>query len=144
MESLSSRWESTVQIDSIKTHPPQSLVSANSHGSSFQYLALSTVGILFLGTPHRGTQAAKWGQIVATTAKALGFGFEDSILNDLRLHSEHSKDLVYEFTLWANRASITLICFFEQHQTDVGRRFGMTWRELVRQLGCKFFAISLT
>ena len=90
------------------------------------------MGIVFLGTPHRGTQAAKWGEIVATSAKALGFGFEDSILKDLREDSEHSRDLLYEFTLWANRAPLKLVCFFEQHKTDYGKRFGMAWKELVR------------
>ena len=109
-------------------------MSANSHGGSFHDLALSTVGIVFLGTPHRGTKAAKWGSIVATSAKALGFGTEDSILKDLQEDSESSRDLLYDFTLWANRASIRLVCFFEQHETDYGKRFGVTWKELVRIL----------
>ncbi|KAK0510326.1 hypothetical protein JMJ35_007720 [Cladonia borealis] len=99
----------------------QSLVSANSHKGSFEHLALSTVGIVFLGTPHRGTKAAKWGSVVATSAKALGFGTED----------KSSRDLLYEFTLWANRASLTLICFFEQHRTDYGKRYGVKWEDLV-------------
>lgn len=90
------------------------------------------MGVVFLGTPHRGTQAAKWGEIIATSAKALGFGSEDSILKDLREDSESSRDLLYEFTLWANRALLTLICFFEQHQTDYGKRFSVTWKDLVR------------
>ena len=90
------------------------------------------MGIVFLGTPHRGTKAAKWGSIVATSAKALGFGAEDSILKDLQEDSESSRDLLYNFTLWANRASLRVICFFEQHQSDYGNRFGLTWKELVR------------
>ena len=108
------------------------MVSANSQGDSFHYLALSTVGVVFLGTPHRGSKAAKWGDIVAKTAKALGLGSEDSILKDIREDSEHSRDLLYEFTLWAKRASLTLICFFEQHKTDYAKRYGygMTWKEL--------------
>ncbi|KAL9134421.1 MAG: hypothetical protein Q9175_004391 [Cornicularia normoerica] len=109
----------------------QSLVTANSHDGSYQYLALSTVGVVFLGTPHRGTQAAKWGQIVAESAKALGIGSENSVLKDLRENSENSRDLLYEFTLWTNRASLALICFFEQHRTDYGSRFSLTWKELV-------------
>lgn len=90
------------------------------------------MGVVFLGTPHRGTSAAKWGAIIATSAKALGFGSEDSILKELREDSESSRDLLYEFTLWANRASLTLICFFEQHETDYGKRFSVIWKELVR------------
>ena len=92
------------------------------------------MGIVFLGTPHRGTKAANWGSIIATSAKALGFGTEDSILKDLQEGSEGSRDLLYEFTLWANRASTTLICFFEQHHTDYGKRLGGRWKVLVRIL----------
>ena len=108
------------------------MVSANTYEGSFHYLTLSTVGIVFLGTPHRGTNAATWGSIVATSAKVLGFGTEDSIMKDLREDSETSRDLLYEFTLWANRALLTVLCFFEQHETDYGERIGVTWRQLVR------------
>jgi hypothetical protein len=110
------------------------LVSANSYGSDFQYLAQSTVGIVFLGTPHRGSHSATWADVVATSAKALGFGFEDSILKDLRVDSENLRDLLYQFTLWANRIKLPLVCFFEQHETDYGKRYGMTWKQLVRLL----------
>ncbi|KAL9071941.1 MAG: hypothetical protein Q9161_003873 [Pseudevernia consocians] len=111
--------------------PCVDLVSANSGGSDFQYLALSTVGIVFLGTPHRGTPAARWGEIVVKSTKALGFGSENSILKDLGASSESLIDLLYNFGLWANRASVTLVCFFEQHPTDYGKRFHMKWKELV-------------
>ena len=108
------------------------MVSAGSSGGNFQYLALSTVGIIFLGTPHRGTPAAKWGDIIAKSAKALGLESEDGILEDLRNDRVAVGDLLYEFTLWANRVSLKLVCFFEQYRTDYGKRFGMTWKELVR------------
>ena len=89
------------------------------------------MGVIFLGTPHRGTQARKWGEYVARTAKALGFRSDDTILRDLREDSEGLRDLLYEFTLWTNRSQLKLVCFFEQHETDYGKRFGVTWKELV-------------
>lgn len=119
-------------------------MSANSHGSVFQYLASSTVGTVFLGTPHRGTQAGKWGEYVAAGAKALGYGSEDSILKDLREDSENLKDLLYEFTLWANRARLKAVCFFEQHRTDYGKRVFGTCKELVRLRCCPCLAFHLT
>lgn len=109
----------------------QSMVSANNHHGYFQYLALSTVGIIFLGTPHRGTRAARWGDVVARTGNLLGLGSETSILRDLQADSKNLRDLLYEFTLWANRARLSLVCYFEQYATDYGKRFGMSWKELV-------------
>ena len=88
--------------------------------------------MIFLGTPHRGTKVANWGDIVASSAKALGCGFEDSILKNLRDDSESLRDLLYEFTLWANRVQLKIVCFFEQHKTDYGKRIIGTWKELVR------------
>ena len=89
------------------------------------------MGIVFLGTPHRGTQAGKWGEWVAAYGKALGFASEDQILRDLREDSEALRDLLYAFTLWANASVIRIVCCFEQHKTDYGKRFGVTWEELV-------------
>ena len=113
------------------------MVSAIHHHGHFQYLAQSTVGIIFLGTPHRGTQAAGWGEFVARIGKRLGLGAEPSILRDLQADSENLRDLLYEFTLWANRAPLSLVCCFEQHATDYGKRFGMSWTELVRLNGLR-------
>ena len=108
------------------------MVSANHNLGDFQYIALSTVGIIFLGTPHRGTQAAAWGEFVARSGRFFGLGAETSILRDLQADSRDLRDLLYEFTLWANRAPLSLVCCFEQHATDYGKRFGMRWKKLVR------------
>jgi hypothetical protein len=92
------------------------------------------VGIVFLGTPHRGAHAAKWGEIVATSAKAPGLRLEDSVLKGLRENSDNLRDLLYGFALWADRAKLDLVCFFEQLKTDHGKRFYLSWEELVRGL----------
>jgi hypothetical protein len=108
-------------------------VSAAVHGGPFQYLATSTIGVVFLGTPHRGTKAAKWGEIIAKTGDAFGFSTESRILKDLSQDSEALMDLLYNFTLWLFRLSVPTVCFFEQHETDYGRRLGglFSWKELV-------------
>ena len=63
--------------------------------------------------------------------KTLGFASENKILRDLREDSESLRDLLYAFTLWANATAVSIVCFFEQHKTDYGKRFGATWQELV-------------
>ena len=106
-------------------------MSANSRGETFQYLAASTVGIVFLGTPHRGTKASKWGEWLAYTGDKLGLGTNDAILKDLREDSETLNDLLYEFTLWLSRMSVLTVCFFELHKTNYGQRVGGSWKEMV-------------
>jgi len=106
-------------------------VSANSDGNTFQYLATSTVGIVFLGTPHRGTKASKWGEWIAYTGKKFGLEMSDAILKDLREDSEILNDLLYYFTLWLFRMSVPTVCFFEMHKTDYGQKVGGSWKEMV-------------
>ena len=102
-------------------------MTANSRGEKFQYLATSTVGILFLGTPHRGTKASKWAEWIAYTGKKIGLEMNDAILKDLREDSEILTDLLSEFALWLFRMSISTVCCFEMHKTDLGG----TWKEMV-------------
>jgi len=106
-------------------------VSANSGEDTFQYLATSTVGIVFLGTPHRGTKASYWGEWIAYTGKKLGLGMDDAILKDLREDSETLNDLLYTFTLWLFQMSVATVCFFELHKTDYGQKVGGSWKEMV-------------
>lgn len=55
-----------------------------------QYLPLytSTHGIIFLGTPHRGSSAASWGLLASNLAKIAGKGTNDKVLKGLLLNSE--------------------------------------------------------
>jgi hypothetical protein len=91
------------------------------------------VGVVFLGTPHRGTVASRWGEWVAKTTKFVGS--EDQILKGLRDGSEDLQDLLYHFSLLVNRNSTKLVCFFEQHLTDYGKRAQLgamvSWKEMV-------------
>jgi hypothetical protein len=118
----------------------QALVNVISRGECFQYLATSTVRIIFLGTPHRGTLASKWGELIAISGKKFGFGSEDMILRDLCEVSETLTDLLYNFALWLSRMSVTTVCFFEQHKTNYEKRFGFSWTELVRNPGYHSFS----
>jgi hypothetical protein len=91
------------------------------------------VGIIFLGTPHRGTQSSKWGQLIALSGKKLGFGSENKILKDLSEDSESLNDLLHNFTLWLSQMSVFVVCFFELYRIDYGKRFNVQQKELVRQ-----------
>jgi len=97
-------------------------LGTNSGGDTFQYLATSTVGIVFLGTPHRGTKASYWGEWIAYTGKKLGLGMDDAILKDLREDSETLNDLLYTFTLWLFRCQLQQYAFLNCIRQITGRR----------------------
>ena len=89
------------------------------------------MGVVFLGTPHQGSSFASWGDVLARCGKCLGLGSDETIVNDLRENSQILTDLLHNFTLWLFRMSVNVVCFFEQHQTDYGARFGFTFKEMV-------------
>lgn len=93
--------------------------------SPFSHILESNVGVLFLGTPHRGSVAQKWDQVIATTAGALGFHAVDSIMNSLSIDSEALIDLVDDSVSLAKQHAIEIFCFFEQHKTDYAK--GRVW-----------------
>jgi hypothetical protein len=106
------------------------IVLANSREDA-SFIAKATVGMVFLGTPHRGSECAKWGQLIAWSGKQLGLDTEDRILKDLQEDSEALKNVLHEFSLWLFRMSVPSICFYEQYPTDYGARVGGEWKEMV-------------
>ncbi|KAI0405415.1 hypothetical protein F4802DRAFT_597245 [Xylaria palmicola] len=48
----------------------QALVTANTH-DNYRHLAIATTGIIFLGTPHRGTAATKWVEELEKKAQTM-------------------------------------------------------------------------
>lgn len=97
------------------------------------FIAKDTVGVIFLGTPHRGSASAKWGRLIAFSGKQLGLTTEDRILEDLQEESGALKAVLEEFTLWLFRLSVPTVCFYEQYETDYGAKIGglCKWKEMV-------------
>jgi hypothetical protein len=97
------------------------------------FIAKDTVGVIFLGTPHRGSASAKWGHLIAFSGKQLGLTTEDRILKDLQEESGTLKGVLDEFTLWLFRLSVPTVCFYEQYETDYGAKIGgiCKWKAMV-------------
>jgi hypothetical protein len=113
------------------------ILSANSRGYKEKSIAEKTAGIIFLGTPHRGSASSNWGRLIVQSGKILKLDGEDRILNDLKIYSEPLKQVVREFTKWLFDNSVPTVCFYEQYTTDYGSKVGglCTWKEMV----CKIF-----
>lgn len=106
-------------------------VTQNSISPDCFGLANMTASIIFLGTPLRGSAASRLGGIIARSASYLGFSTEQRILDDLAADSENLKNLLSEFGLWLWEHKVAVWCFFEQYETDYGKKFGFSWKQMV-------------
>ncbi|RYC78655.1 hypothetical protein BFJ63_vAg18472, partial [Fusarium oxysporum f. sp. narcissi] len=98
-------------------------------------IAESTVGVVFLGTPHRGSAAASWGVLITSLAPPQ-FTAEKRILKDLEEQSSSLTDRLHDFSRWLFVESVPVVCFFEQLATDYSSRMGamgqvIPYKELV-------------
>jgi hypothetical protein len=89
-------------------------------------IAMATAGVIFFGTPHRGSKDASWGRIIAVLGSYSGFNSYDGIIKDLEEESTHQVDLLHGFSVWLRRMSVETVCFFELKETDYGRKIGLT------------------
>ena len=80
----------------------------------------STKGIIFLGTPHRGTgDITSSGLMLRLIASAPDLHIEGAVLKNVEQSSEVLKNLHTEFLI-VYKNKVQICCFFEQKSTEVG------------------------
>ena len=104
----------------------QALVLAN-HGDGFRDIRLSTVGIIFLGTPHQGSDAAVYGMWLAQAAR-----HDKTLLESLKRNSPALHDVARDFE--TSYGSVDVVCFYENKEASYG-----PWRTQV----CSFRSLSI-
>ncbi|KAJ5159113.1 phosphorylase superfamily protein [Penicillium coprophilum] len=78
----------------------------------------STQGIIFLGTPHRGSDNAKWGQIISRIG-AIGGSTQTEHLNVLRQNSQALLELSDTFLDLAKNPRLQTVSFYETQKMKV-------------------------
>ena len=96
----------------------QALVLAD-HGNTFIDIRLSIAGIIFLGTPHQGSDATEYGLWLARIA-----GQDTALLQSLRRNNIALHDIARDFEASYNKADI--VCFYENEDASYG-----PWRNRV-------------
>ena len=91
---------------------PQALVLAD-HGNTFRNIRLSTAGIIFLGTPHHGSEAAVYGVWLAQA-----MGHDKTLLESLRRNSPALHEIARDFE--ASYSNTDIVCFFEDKDASYG------------------------
>ncbi|KAF6807470.1 pfs domain-containing protein [Colletotrichum plurivorum] len=102
------------------------IVHALLHASNedeYKYLLEATAGVVFLGTPLRGT---KWQPFVDSLARLMGpAGSHRGITQDLEFDGPELRDRLHRFCRLRNMLSMPVSCFFELYETDYGQRHGL-------------------
>jgi hypothetical protein len=87
----------------------KALVLAN-HGDKYKDIKLSTAGILFLGTPHSGSDSVTKGKWIATIA-----GNDTTLLESLKSGSTELFHIAHDFAS-ASKDLIT-VCYYEKRKS---------------------------
>ncbi|KAI4194041.1 MAG: hypothetical protein LQ346_003773 [Caloplaca aetnensis] len=99
----------------------KALVSAKLHEEDYPSVIRSVAGVIFLGTPHRGSNSQSKASVLASIASSVALGEHSNLLKVLDKDSETLADLLHDFTRTVNTIAIPLFCFFEQHKSDIAK-----------------------
>lgn len=83
------------------------------HQPAFANLRLSVAGIIFLGAPFQGSDAALFGKWLARLS-----GRDSSLLELLEKDSPSLYALSRDF--WGSHSDWDLVCFYEKREADYG------------------------
>ncbi|KAI6777606.1 Ankyrin-1, partial [Emericellopsis cladophorae] len=101
------------------------LLYANSD-DALRHVATSTAGVIFLGSPLRGSHFQTLAEIAAWFSRFVGS--HDGIVRDLAYDDENLMDTLHYFCRLRNTLSLTTCCFFELHKTDYAKKMlGVGW-----------------
>ncbi|KAI0459206.1 hypothetical protein F5B21DRAFT_342262 [Xylaria acuta] len=94
------------------------IVSAESAYDEHKALDQHIAGLLFIGTPHRGSDLAGYATAMARTLKLTGKRVNEVIVSVLRPDSEVLADVQESFGMWVvrNQSRCSLACFYEEHE----------------------------
>ena len=87
----------------------------------------SVTGVVFMGTPHRGTGSiTSKGLLYAAIASDPTLRVDGTVLKALEYGNDVLMDVLNEFISICNAPTIamSICCFFEQRPTSVGRVIG--------------------
>lgn len=79
----------------------------------------SVKGMVFLGTPFRGSYAVNYAKVLASTANAFGVQSSKSLLNTIIPESKTLQHLIHTFSTIASERQFNISCFYEKLPTYV-------------------------
>jgi hypothetical protein len=110
-------------------------VEASSANSEYHDVVSRVAGIVFIGTPFRGSSAASAADVRVTLARWRGAAATDLLINDLKTKNGKLQELVETFYNLVHNpeAPIPIQCFCETGTTNIAR--AILPRSIANQLG---------
>ena len=98
-------------------------------GNNYSFLRHATVGVVFLGTPFKGTAAHRKAQWLVAYEGLMGENTSVALIKDLDQSTRVLDDLIHSFTLNANTDNyhLRMSCFFETKATNLSKKVLPTW-----------------
>ncbi|MCJ1358539.1 MAG: hypothetical protein MMC33_008539 [Icmadophila ericetorum] len=103
-------------IIKIRTLGDEYMIPTQSDQGSKKTIVDCIAGILFLGTPFRGTKSRAYAEILGNILKRTGHGNSDIFQPDQSMKAD-----LNDFVRIANQQSLPLCCVFEQKETDIAK-----------------------
>jgi len=91
------------------------LYADSSNKNTYQDLYRSTKAILFLGTPHRGSDYAELGETIRGIVKAIDFNTADQNTRALKIDDQFLKSSHERFQMLHKRGGFEVYTFQEAH-----------------------------
>jgi hypothetical protein len=97
----------------IKSNGAQALINAHERFDVHANILEHTRGIVFMGTPHLGTNAADWPSMLAGLIKVSTFGTSTNtpLLDELRQNSQILTKICRQFT--GRISGLKILTFYE-------------------------------
>ncbi|KAH8645473.1 hypothetical protein BX600DRAFT_519485 [Xylariales sp. PMI_506] len=89
--------------------------------AKYKNILTSTTGLVFLGTPFRGTKMKPLADVLAKLMRPVGS--HDGVLKGLGYDDPDLRDSLHNFCRLGNKLNIDVSCFYELFETDYGKRF---------------------
>lgn len=101
------------------TAMPQALERASRDQIKYEHLLRSTIGVVFLGTPLRGTATASIAEWVAVIRGFMGKETSRTLLQSLKDKASSLDTLVHDFSKMAIVHNFQIRCFYETRSTQI-------------------------
>ena len=107
-------------IITARMHREDWIVTSRSSNQEAKDIVDCIAGIIFLGTPFRGSKAQSYAKLIGNIMSHFNRG-NSKIYELTDAKSQEQKDQLNNFVRVINRQAIPICCFYEQHKSELSR-----------------------